>query len=65
MKAYRGDVAVYRGEKLIAIGSAEECAEQLNVSSKYIRWMLTPYGKRRASLRKNPEKATTAVKIDG
>ena len=41
-KAYYGDYAVYKGDELIIIGTAEECAERLNVNAKYIRWLSTP-----------------------
>lgn len=61
---YHGEFAVYRGDEMVAIGTAEECAEELGVSPEYIRWMTTPYGRERTNNRKNPDKATTAVKLD-
>lgn len=64
LKKYTGDFAVYRGEEMVAMGTAEECAEQLGVSSAYIRWMTTPYGRKRTNSRKDPSRATTAVKLD-
>ena len=59
MKEY----AVYKGEELLAIGTAQECAEGLGVTADYIYWLTTPSGKRRSEGRKNPHKATTAVRI--
>lgn len=59
MKEY----AVYKGEIILAIGTAQECAEELGVTTDYIYWLVTPSGKRRAESRKKPEKAITAVRI--
>lgn len=56
--------AVYKGEEHLTTGTAEECAEELGVSSAYIFWMVTPTGKKRLANRKNPEKAMTADVID-
>ena len=55
--------AVYKGEKILSIGTAQECAEELGVTTDYIYWLTTPSGKRRAESRKNPHEATTAVRI--
>lgn len=57
------DFAVYKGDDLIVIGSQKECAEHLGVTQRYINWMATPTGKLRTANRKNPEKATTAVRL--
>lgn len=56
--------AVYKGDEMIAMGTAQECAEKLDVRPDYIYWMTTPAGKRRLAKRKNPDKATTAVVVD-
>jgi orotate phosphoribosyltransferase-like protein len=58
------EYAVYKGEKLIAIGTAQECASELNVSVEYIQWMTTPIAKKRLEKRKRPEKCTVAVKLE-
>ncbi|MBU5673222.1 hypothetical protein [Paenibacillus brevis] len=50
------EYAVYKGEELLVIGTAEECADALKVRPEYIRWLTTPTAKRRLSKRKNPEK---------
>lgn len=61
---YYGEFAVYRGDDMVAVGTAEECAKELGVSSEYIRWMTTPYGRKLTNNRQNPSRATTAVKLD-
>ncbi|RDW17652.1 hypothetical protein CWR48_13965 [Oceanobacillus arenosus] len=55
------EYAVYRGEEMVAMGTAIECAEELGVTDKYITWMSTPSGQKRAKKWKNP---TTVVKFD-
>lgn len=60
MKEY----AVYKGENLLAMGTAAECAEKLGVSEKYIYWLTMPTAKRRLAKRKNPDKCTVADVID-
>lgn len=60
----RNEYVVYKGENLICIGTAKECAEVMNVTPAYIKWMTTPTGKRRLSNRKNPEKCTMAEKLE-
>lgn len=52
--------AVYKGEDLLVIGTAEECAEHLGVKPEYIGWLTTPSGKARQANRKRPENATVA-----
>jgi|HigsolmetaAR201D_1030396.scaffolds.fasta_scaffold27140_2 hypothetical protein len=56
--------AVYKGDEMVAMGTAQECAEKLGVRPDYIYWMTTPAGKRRLATRKNPDQATTADVID-
>jgi hypothetical protein len=38
----QSEYAVYRGDDLIVIGTAKECAAEMGVTPKYIRWMATP-----------------------
>jgi len=64
MKPEKREYAVYKGENLLCVGTASECAEELNVTSRYIRWMATPIGKKRMEARKRPERAMTAVKLE-
>lgn len=60
MKEY----AVYKGDELIIIGTAIECADRLNVKPDYIYWLTRPVAKKRLAKRKNPEKCLVAIKID-
>mgnify|MGYP004702928179 CR=1 FL=1 len=39
--------AVYKGEEIIAIGTARECAEKLGVTPDHIRWMSYPTNNKR------------------
>lgn len=57
------EFAIYKGEKLLVIGSAEECATELKVQPKYIHWLTTPTAKQRLAKRKNPEKCVVADKL--
>lgn len=61
---YTGDFAVYRNDEVIAIGTAEECAEELGVTADYIRWMVTPSGQQRIKSRIDQNRVTTAIKLD-
>ena len=40
--------AVYKGDEFIFVGTLEEVAEKLGVSTKSVKWMATPAAKRRA-----------------
>lgn len=59
------EYAVYKGDQLIVIGTVSECAAEMGVTPKYIRWMTRPAYKRRLAKRKRPERATVAVKLEG
>lgn len=56
--------SVYKGEKHLVTGTANECATELGVRPEYITWMTTPTGKKRLYARRNPEEATVADIID-
>jgi CDP-glycerol glycerophosphotransferase (TagB/SpsB family) len=58
------EYAVYKGDKLIAMGTAEECSQELNVTPDYIRWMNSPFYQRKLSKRKQPECCTSVVRLD-
>lgn len=58
------EYAVYRNDEIVAMGTAYECAKELDVQPFFIYWMTTPTGKRRLESRKDPNKAQTAVVID-
>ncbi|MBR3117790.1 MULTISPECIES: hypothetical protein [Bacillus cereus group] len=57
------EYAVYKGENLLCMGTAFECAEELKVQPDYIKWLTTPTAKRRLAKRKNPDKCTVGVKL--
>ncbi len=56
--------AVYRNDEIIAMGKADECAEQLKVTPKWIEEMAMPSRKKRFESRKNKERAQIAIVID-
>ena len=60
------EYAVYKGEDLIAMGTARECAEQLGVKLETFRFYRTPKYKRRVASRKFHRNCgyKTVVKID-
>ncbi|MNW40414.1 hypothetical protein D3C74_175280 [compost metagenome] len=58
------EFAIYKGEELLVMGTAEECAEKLKVSKEYIYWLTMPTAKRRLAKRKHPEKCTVGVRLD-
>ncbi|APH04930.1 hypothetical protein [Bacillus weihaiensis] len=60
MKEY----AVYKGEDLLAIGTAKECAETLNVAAETIYYYTTSAYKRKLEKRKNPDNCRVAILMD-
>ena len=63
MRNYK-EYAVYKGEQLLAVGTATECAEELNVKPETIHFYTTPTYMRRLMKRKNPSNCRIAVKLD-
>lgn len=61
--AEKQEYAIYKGDELLVIGTASECAKYLNVQPKYIQWLTTPTAKRRLAKRKNPEKCIVGEKL--
>ena len=55
------EYAVYKGESLLAVGTAEECAEEMGVTLGYIRWLATPSAKKR---RKNHDRCILAYRLE-
>ena len=41
---------VYRGDEVVAHGTAEECAEAMGVRPETVRWLSTPAARRRGLL---------------
>lgn len=58
------EFAVYKGDELMCIGTAKECAAVLGVQPKTISWLTTPTAKERLAKRKDPDSALTAIVID-
>lgn len=58
------DYAVYKGDELLIIGTAEECAKEINVRPATIRWLTTPSVQKRLAERKNPDKCTVVIRLD-
>ncbi|MED4453072.1 helix-turn-helix transcriptional regulator [Metabacillus fastidiosus] len=58
------EYAIYKGDELICIGTAEECAKELNVTRKYIQWLTMPPVKERIAKSKDPEKCIISIRLD-
>ena len=56
--------AVYKGDDLLAIGTAEECAELLKVKARTIAWYATPSYKRRLEQQKWTRNARISIKLE-
>ena len=60
----KNEYAVYKGDTLLAIGTAVECAEELNVLPDTIKFYTTPTYQRRLAKRKNPRNYRVVIKLD-
>ena len=58
------EYAVYKGENLIAMGTANECAKVMGVKPDTVKYYVTNAYKRKLAKRKYPEKCITAVKLE-
>jgi hypothetical protein len=58
------DYAIYKGDELLVIGTAEECAKKLNVKKEYIYWLTKPTAKKRLAKRKDPDKCMVGIRLD-
>lgn len=58
------EFAIYKGDTFLMIGTAEECAAELNVKPESIRWMASPSGIKRSKSRKDQSKALSVVRLD-
>ncbi len=58
------EVAVYKGDELICIGTVKECAEHMGVTPKTVRWYLTPTYEKRIAKRKRARNHITVVRLD-
>ena len=55
--------AIYRGDEFVFMGTADECAEEFNVKSQYIKWLTTATAKKRYEKYKHYS-GITAVKVE-
>lgn len=58
------EFAIYKGDDLLVMGTAEACAEKMGVSKEYIYWLTMPTAKRRLAGRKRPERCTVGIRLD-
>ena len=58
------EVAVYKGDEMIATGSLQDVAKQLNVNPETIYFYLTPSYQERLAKRKTLDRSRTAVRLD-
>lgn len=58
------EVAVYKGDEFVCMGTIKECAEFMGVKKDTIRYYLRPaYSKKIAKRKKSPN-AITVIKLD-
>lgn len=62
--ANTGEVAIYRGDDLLVVGTAKECADELGVTLQYIQALTTPSRVKTQENRKDSHNATIAIKLD-
>ena len=60
----KAEYAVYKGDKLLALGTDEQCSKLLGISPQSVRFMATGAHKRRVAKLKNPEEARIAIKLE-
>lgn len=58
------DYALYRGDNLIIIGTAEELAKEMEIKVSSVKWYLTPSCKKRMDKMKNKDNAVVIIKIE-
>ncbi len=61
----KAEYALYKGDKFIDIGTADELAKKRNVSKRMIYYLSTPTYKRKLKKRKKNKNALFVEKIDG
>lgn len=55
---------VYKGDQMVAVGTAEDCAAILGVKPSTIRWHVTPTGRKRQAARKKQDKVLAVDRLD-
>lgn len=58
------EYSVYKGDDLVCIGTAQECAKAIGVKVSSIQWYATPSGKRHVEKCKRPEKCIVVERLD-
>lgn len=58
------EYVVYRGEDLLCMGNAKECAEQLDILPASFRFYLTPSYQRRIAKRKNARNYIEVIRLE-
>ena len=64
MRQQRQEYAVYKGEELLVVGTARECAQEVGVKEATIRWSTTPTARKRTEKRKKQDKCRVVVKLE-
>lgn len=65
MKSSPTEYAVYKGDQLVIMGTAEECAKELKVQPETIYYYSTDAYARKLEKRKRPENCRHAVLLNG
>lgn len=56
--------AVYKGDNLLVVGKARECAEYMGWPTKTVYWYATSTYRRKVAARKNPKNYITVERLD-
>lgn len=64
MSRWTTEYAVYKGDDIFCIGTAEECAEKLKVKPTTIEIYATPSGQARNNRRKNKNRVTHVIRLE-
>lgn len=59
------EVALYKGDDLLMIGTVQEAAQFLGVQTKTIHFLKSPAYMKRVAARKNSRLSTIAISIEG
>lgn len=57
------EYAVYKGDKFLTIGTAEELSKELGVKQETIRFYATPSYHKRVAISKNPSNRVIVIKL--
>lgn len=64
MKTAKLEIAIYKGEDMLCMGTVSECAKKLGVSQGTIRFGLSPTYRKRVDNSKNPDKWKTYLRLN-